>query len=83
VLNSAEIKMSYELAGMAAVAQMNAAQRLPGADNYGYGSKILRVTAYMLDKAAVWPVTHLMAQSLETQASHMRARAENSVSQRD
>jgi len=83
VLNSAEIKMNYELAGMAAVAQMNAAQRLPGADNCGYGSKILRVTAYMLDKAAVWPVTHLMARSLETQASHMRARAENSVSQRD
>ena len=47
--------MNYELAGMAAVAQMNAAQRLPGADNCGYGSKILRVTAYMLDKAAVWP----------------------------
>jgi hypothetical protein len=55
VLNSAEIKMNYELAGMGAVAQMNAAQRLPGADNCGYGSKILRVTAYMLDKAAVWP----------------------------
>ena len=27
VLNSAEIKMNYELAGMGAVAQMNAAQR--------------------------------------------------------
>jgi hypothetical protein len=56
VLNSAEIKMNYELAGMGAVAQMNAAQRLPGAaENCGYGSKVLRVTAYMLDKAAVWP----------------------------
>lgn len=83
VLNSAEIKMNYELAGMGAVAQMNAAQRLPGADNCGYGSQILRVTAYMLDKAAVWPVTHLMARSLETQASHMRARAENSVLHRE
>ncbi|TVY32973.1 Respiration factor [Lachnellula subtilissima] len=83
VLNSAEIKMNYEMSGMAPVAQMNAAQRLSGAENCGYGSKILRVTAYMLDKAAVWPVTHLMARSLETQANHMRARAENSVSQRD
>lgn len=55
VLNSAEIKMNYELAGMGAVAQMNAAQRLTGTDNCGYGSKILRVTAYMLEKAAVWP----------------------------
>jgi len=80
VLNSAEIKMNYELAGMGAMAQMNAAQRIP-TENSGYGAKILRVTAYMLDKAAVWPVTHLMARSLETQASHMRARAEDSVSQ--
>jgi len=37
----------------------------------------------MLDKAAVWPVTHLMARSLETQANHMRARAEESVAQRE
>jgi hypothetical protein len=55
VLNSAEIKMNYELAGMGAVAQMNAAQRLPVGENSDYGSKILKVTAYMLDKAAVWP----------------------------
>jgi hypothetical protein len=54
VLNSAEIKMNYELAGMGTMAQMNATNRLP-AENYGYGAKILRVTAYMLDKAAVWP----------------------------
>ncbi|KAL3423378.1 zinc finger protein [Phlyctema vagabunda] len=84
VLNSAEIKMNYELAGMGAVAQMTAAtQRLPNGENSGYGSKILRVTAYMLDKAAVWPVTHLMARSLEIQASHMRARAEDSVAHRE
>ncbi|RDW94827.1 hypothetical protein BP5796_00590 [Coleophoma crateriformis] len=84
VLNSAEIKMNYDLQGMGAVASMAAAaQRLPGGDNSGYGSKILRVTAYMLDKAAVWPVTHLMARSLEIQASHMRARAEDSVAQRE
>jgi len=28
-------------------------------------------------------VTHLMARSLETQANHMRARAEDSVAQRE
>lgn len=78
VLNSAEIKMNYELASVGAVPQ-----RLPGADNCGYGGKILKVTAYMLDRAAIWPVTHLMARSLETQANHMRARAEESVSQRE
>jgi hypothetical protein len=100
VLNSAEIKMNYELAGMGAVAQMNAAQRLPGAENCGYGGKILKVTAYMLDRAAIWPgkhtatlsnlfpanhksVTHLMARSLETQANHMKARAEDSITRRE
>ena len=62
----------------------------------GYGSKILLITAYMLDKAAVWPgkneptksrrvdplttlVTRLMSRSLETQAAHMKDRAENSL----
>ena len=55
VLNSAEIKMNYELAGMGTFAMNAAAQRFPGGDSSGYGSKILRVTAYMLDKAAVWP----------------------------
>lgn len=83
VLNSAEIKMNYELASMGGVGQMSAAKRIPTSDNCGYAAKILRVTAYMLDKAAVWPVTHLMAHSLETQANHMRARAEESVAQRE
>ncbi len=54
VLHSAEIKMNFELSGMGASA-MIAPQRLPISDNSGYGAKILRVTAYMLDKAACWP----------------------------
>ncbi|PBP27525.1 DNA binding regulatory protein AmdX [Diplocarpon rosae] len=78
VLDSAEMKMNYELASVGAIPQ-----RLPGAENCGYGGKILKVTAYMLDRAAIWPVTHLMARSLETQASHMRARAEESVAHRE
>ncbi|KAI9810539.1 MAG: hypothetical protein M1827_006212 [Pycnora praestabilis] len=80
VLNSAEVKMTYEIGGMGAMAAMSAMNGLPSAADCGYGSKILRVTAYMLDKAAVWPVTRLMARSLETQATHMKTRAENSVS---
>ncbi|CCF46219.1 hypothetical protein CH063_15042 [Colletotrichum higginsianum] len=48
-------------------------------DHAGYAAKILRVTAYMLDKAAVWPVTHLKARCLEAHATHVRARAEKSV----
>ncbi|KAK5118942.1 hypothetical protein LTR62_000153 [Meristemomyces frigidus] len=46
----------------------------------GFGSKILRVTAMMLEKAVVWPVTHVFAKALETQAMHMDRRAEASTS---
>ncbi|KAL9105377.1 MAG: hypothetical protein Q9227_009433 [Pyrenula ochraceoflavens] len=45
----------------------------------GFGSKILRVTAHMLERSVVWPVTKLMARSLETQAAHIQERAESSV----
>ncbi|RAL64824.1 hypothetical protein DID88_001421 [Monilinia fructigena] len=69
VLNSAERKM-------------NGLRALPPIDNCGYGTKILRVTAYMLNRAAVWPVTRIMAHALETQAVHMQTRTESSVSQR-
>ncbi|KAI9649152.1 hypothetical protein NHQ30_001719 [Ciborinia camelliae] len=73
ILDSAEQKMHLE---QTTAGQMNASQRLPAGDNSGYGSKILRVTAYMLDKDAVWPVVKLLARALETQASHMDVRAE-------
>lgn len=45
----------------------------------GCAVKILRITGHMLGKTDVWPVTRLMAQCLETHASHMKARAERSV----
>lgn len=45
----------------------------------GYGIKILFSTAYLLDKAAVWPVTKLMAKSLEVQGRKMRERAQASA----
>ncbi|PGH13858.1 hypothetical protein AJ79_03426 [Helicocarpus griseus UAMH5409] len=52
---------------------------LPSLVEGGFGTKILFSTAYLLDRAAVWPVTKLMARSLETQGLKMRERAENSV----
>lgn len=55
VLHSAEIKMNFELVGMGSANAISAVQRMPVGDSSGYGAKILRVTAYMLDKAAVWP----------------------------
>jgi hypothetical protein len=65
VLNSAEIKINYELSSLGPAAMSAAAQRLPGGESSGYGSKILQVTAYMLDKAAVWPGTFEQSVSLE------------------
>ncbi|KAI9698810.1 MAG: hypothetical protein M1836_003920 [Candelina mexicana] len=55
VLNSAEIKMTYEIGGLGAMASMTGTKGMPSFCDCGYGSKILMVTAYMLDKAAVWP----------------------------
>ncbi|KIX08328.1 uncharacterized protein Z518_02984 [Rhinocladiella mackenziei CBS 650.93] len=45
----------------------------------GYGCRILVLTAYLLEKDAVWPVFKLMARSLETQAGHIKDRALASV----
>lgn len=76
VLASAEMKMNLEVV-QGSIVGVDARMQMD--DHTGYAAKILRVTAYMLDKAAVWPVTHLMARCLETHATHMRARAEKSV----
>lgn len=40
----------------------------------GIGSRILRVSAMMLEKAVIWPITHVMAKALETEAHHMDRR---------
>lgn len=56
--------------------------RLSSAHEGGYGSKILNLTAYTFERLAVWPVTRLMAQSLQVQANHMQIRAEKSITQR-
>ncbi|KAJ4287452.1 hypothetical protein N0V88_007638 [Collariella sp. IMI 366227] len=68
IIRGAELKMNMDLAQ-------------PGSGNGrgGYAAKLMRVTAYMFDKATVWPVTRLIVACLETHASHMRARAEKSV----
>ncbi|ERF72319.1 hypothetical protein EPUS_06075 [Endocarpon pusillum Z07020] len=48
-------------------------------DYIGYGTRILLNTAHMLERAAVWPVTSLMARSLETQAARTRDRVLASI----
>jgi len=46
----------------------------------GHGSRILALTAYLLERDSVWPVFKLMARSLQTQAEHIKERALASVS---
>jgi hypothetical protein len=79
ILGSSEAKLQREAQNAGTTPAYNVLQRLPSAIEGGYGSKILMTTAYLLDRAAVWPITKLMARSLETQASRMKERAESSV----
>lgn len=75
ILHNADLKLAYDISS-------NALPMLGGLSNLGhcgFGTKLLMVTAYMLSKAAVWPVTHVQARALEAHANHINQRAENSV----
>ncbi|OAA63614.1 DNA binding regulatory protein AmdX [Niveomyces insectorum RCEF 264] len=83
VLSTAEMKMNVEIAngmgtGSASSISARTASRIQMGE-VGYAAKIASITAYMLGKAAVWPVIHLMAECLENYAGHVRTRAEKSV----
>ncbi|MCJ1310077.1 hypothetical protein MMC25_003738 [Agyrium rufum] len=75
ILASAQGKMSIEHE----INPLPANSPLARADEYGFAGKILLVTAYLFERTGVWPVTRLMARCLETQATHMKIRAEKSV----
>lgn len=75
ILHTADMKLAYDITS-------NAIPMLGGLSNLGhcgYSTKLLMVTAYMLEKSAVWPVTHVMARALEAHANHLNQRAEASV----
>ena len=55
VLSSAEMKMAIDGSVPGSATGMKSTSGLPNMNDCGYGSKILLVTAYMLDKSAVWP----------------------------
>ncbi|KAH9886139.1 DNA binding regulatory protein AmdX [Xylariomycetidae sp. FL2044] len=77
LLASAEMKMNMDILN----GNLNGSidSRLQMENHGGYAAKILRVTGHMLDKSAVWPVLHLMANCLESHANYMRLRADRSV----
>ncbi|KAI1410593.1 DNA binding regulatory protein AmdX [Hypoxylon sp. FL1857] len=77
LLSSAEMKMSMDMASGNVNGGIDS--RLQMDSHGGYAAKILRVTAYMLDKSAIWPVLHLMARCLESHANFMASRADKSV----
>ncbi|KAK0637424.1 fungal-specific transcription factor domain-containing protein [Bombardia bombarda] len=79
-LHGVETKMNLDMASNgSASARDGSTGRIQMDGHAGYAAKILRLTAYMIDKAAVWPVTRLISSCLESHANHMRARAEKSV----
>jgi len=73
LLSSIEMKMSLE------AGHGTNGPNITADGHHGFATKILRVTAYTLNRSAVWPVTNLTAQCLETQAAYAKARAERSV----
>ncbi|KAA8621807.1 DNA binding regulatory protein AmdX [Pyrenophora tritici-repentis] len=75
ILHHADMKMAYDISSTS----MPMLGGLSNLGHCGYGTKLLMVTAYMLTKAAVWPVTHIHARALEAHAHHISQRAENSV----
>ncbi|GAW19179.1 hypothetical protein ANO14919_086630 [Xylariales sp. No.14919] len=77
LLSSAEMKMGIDLVNGTINGGFDPQLQLDAMG--GYAAKILRVTACMLDKSAVWPVLNLMARCLETHAAIARTRAEKSV----
>lgn len=74
ILVSAESKVSKDESG----------DKVLSMDGHnGFATRLLRVTAYCLEKGAIYPVTHLKARCLETHANHTRERAVRSLSHTD
>jgi len=46
---------------------------------YGSAGKLTRVIAMMLEKAVIWPITHVIAQALEVEAQYLDRRAAASL----
>jgi hypothetical protein len=55
ILNHADLKLTFDITSMGSSAAIPIMSGLASLGPCGYGSKLLIVTAYMLEKAAVWP----------------------------
>ncbi|CCU75171.1 hypothetical protein BGHDH14_bgh00206 [Blumeria hordei DH14] len=81
-LNGVESFLNIDLSGMGSMAHADSQLRLLNTDDGGWGSQLLKVIAYMLEKSSIWSTVHLMSVSLETQANHFTARAQGSIQRR-
>ncbi|XP_044718896.1 fungal specific transcription factor domain-containing protein [Hirsutella rhossiliensis] len=76
ILASAELKLNINLVSDA----MKGVEPASQPNSHGsFATKILRLTAFTMEKATVWPVTQIMAHCLETHANHAQTRAERSI----
>jgi hypothetical protein len=55
ILNHADLKLAFDITSMGSSAAMPILGSLSSLGPCGYGTKLLMVIAYMLEKAAVWP----------------------------
>lgn len=78
ILNQAEVKVTFDAASMGTTPEAILGPYAPLRES-GDGSRLLLMTAYMLDKAAVWPITRVMARAMQTHAETLKRRAEASL----
>ncbi|KAF2418460.1 hypothetical protein EJ08DRAFT_703111 [Tothia fuscella] len=78
ILNNAELKVNFDAASLGVTEGGLLGSYAPLKES-GDGSKLLMLTAYMLDKAAVWPITKVMARAMHTHAETLKRRAELSL----
>ncbi|TID18273.1 DNA binding regulatory protein-like protein AmdX [Venturia nashicola] len=78
ILNQAEVKVTFDAASMGTSPDAILGPYSPLQES-GDGSRLLLMTAYMLDKAAVWPITKVMARAMHTHAEALKRRAEASL----
>lgn len=78
ILNQAEVKVTFDAASMGTSPDAILGPYSPLQES-GDGSRLLLMTAYMLDKAAVWPITKVMARAMHTHAETLKRRAEASL----
>ncbi|KAI5806991.1 fungal-specific transcription factor domain-containing protein [Geopyxis carbonaria] len=79
ILENEDRKLLGKVRDMLRTAETKISMEQPRTDhpfvlNSGLGPTVLRVSAYLLEQAVVWPATRLMAEALRAQAEHMDAR---------